>query len=360
MMMIIVGFSDFLLGTLEQHDPRHSDADEIRKAAERSMHLTRQLLGFGRQRLVAREAVSLNAVVEGMERMLRPLLGEDIELVARLAPELGGVEADYGQLEQVVMNLALNARDAMRGGGRFSVTTRNVELPDPSVAPPPGVDLPTGSYVLLVTSDTGHGMTAEVKAHLFEPFFTTKPATQNTGLGLTTVYGIVVQSGGYIWVDSEPGQGASFHLCFPRVPVDEAGEADAGRPIPAIGGSETVLVVEDEEAVRTLTCRVLGQYGYHVMEARNGREAIALLEEERPAVDVVLTDVVMPEMSGLELSRRLTVLRPDVPVLFMSGYTESEKLQPEIHESEAPFLQKPFSAESLVLRIREALDRATR
>ena len=360
MMMIIVGFSDFLLNTLEQHDPRRSDADEIRKAAERCMHLTRQLLGFGRQRLVAREAVSLNAVVEGMERMLRPLLGEDIELLTSLSPGLEGVEADYGQLEQVVMNLALNARDAMRGGGRFAIATRNVELPDPSVAPPPGVELPPGAYVLLLASDTGHGMTPEVKAHLFEPFFTTKPATQNTGLGLTTVYGIVVQSGGYIWVDSEPDAGAAFHLCFPRVPVDEVGDADAGRPAPTTGGSETVLVVEDEEAVRALACRVLGQHGYSVIEARNGLEAIQLLEAEQPAVDLVLTDVVMPEMSGLELSRRLAAQRPSVPVLFMSGYTESEKLQPEIRETDAPFLQKPFSTESLVIRIREALDRAAR
>jgi CheY-like chemotaxis protein len=324
------------------------------------MHLTRQLLGFGRQRLVAREAVSLNAVVEGMERMLRPLLGEDIELLTSLSPGLEGVEADYGQLEQVVMNLALNARDAMRGGGRFAIATRNVELPDPSVAPPPGVELPPGAYVLLLASDTGHGMTPEVKAHLFEPFFTTKPATQNTGLGLTTVYGIVVQSGGYIWVDSEPDAGAAFHLCFPRVPVDEAGDADAGRPAPTTGGSETVLVVEDEEAVRALACRVLGQHGYSVIEARNGLEAIQLLEAEQPAVDLVLTDVVMPEMSGLELSRRLAAQRPSVPVLFMSGYTESEKLQPEIRETDAPFLQKPFSTESLVIRVREALDRAAR
>jgi two-component system cell cycle sensor histidine kinase/response regulator CckA len=355
-----VGFSDFLLSTLEHQDPRRSDADEIRKAAERAMHLTRQLLGFGRQRLVAREVVSLNAVVEGMERMLRPLLGEDIELVTALAPDLGGVEADYGQLEQVVMNLALNARDAMRAGGRFTVSTANVELPDPGVIPPPGVQVPRGSYVMLVATDTGHGMTADVRAHLFEPFFTTKPATQNTGLGLTTVYGIVVQSGGYIWADSEPGQGADFHLCFPRVPVDEVEAAEIRRPAAPTGGDETILVVEDEEAVRNLAVRVLGQHGYTVIEARNGVQALALIEEKAPSVNLVLTDVVMPEMSGLELSRRLVTVRPDVPVLFMSGYAEAEKLQPEIHEANAPFLQKPFSPESLVLRVREALDRAAR
>jgi PAS domain S-box-containing protein len=360
MMMIIVGFSDFLLSTLERHDPRWSDADEIRKAAERAMHLTRQLLGFGRQRLVAREVVSLNTVVTGMERMLRPLLGEDIVLRTSLDGRLGGVEADYGQLEQVVMNLALNARDAMRGGGRLAIETRNVEVPDPLGTDRLGAEVPPGSYVLLVVSDTGQGMTAEVKAHLFEPFFTTKPATQNTGLGLTTVYGIVVQSGGYIWVESEPGWGAAFYLCLPRVPVDqEAGRPDDGAAT-ALGGSETVLVVEDEEAVRSFVCRVLAQQGYTILEARQGTEALAVAERCAPTIDLVLTDVVMPEMGGPELVRRLNDLIPGVPVIYMSGYTESDKLQPELRESDIPLLQKPFSTDGLALRVREVLDRAAR
>lgn len=359
MMMIIAGFSDFLLTTLEQHDPRWSDVDEIRKAAERAMHLTRQLLGFGRQRLVAREVVSLNTVVHGMERMLRPLLGEDIALQLELDPALGGVEADYGQLEQVVMNLALNARDAIQGGGRVTLATRNLELPEAGatrLAP----ELPPGSYVLLLASDTGHGMTPEVKAHLFEPFFTTKPTTQNTGLGLTTVYGIVVQSGGYIWVDSEPGAGTRFYLCFPRVPVDDVETRDAAPAVPPTGGSETVLVVEDEEAVRSLACRVLGQQGYKILEARNGVEALGMLESGGADVDLVLTDVVMPEMSGPELIRRLSGSHPGLPYMYMSAYSEGDKLQPGIRQSGAAFLQKPFSAESLVIRIREALDRALR
>jgi len=360
MMMIIVGFSDFLLSTLEPHDPRWADAGEIRKAAERAMHLTRQLLGFGRQRLVAREVVSLNAVVTGMERMLRPLLGEDIGLYTALDGELGGVEADHGQLEQVVMNLALNARDAMRGGGRLCIETRNLEVPDPANPEPPGADLPPGPYVMLVVRDTGQGMTAEVKSHLFEPFFTTKPATQNTGLGLATVYGIVVQSGGYIWVESEPGRGATFCLCFPRVPVDEgAGRLDRDLATP-MGGIETVLVVEDEEAVRALACRVLSQQGYTILEARHGAEALALVQGGAAAIDLVLTDVVMPEMGGPELVRRLDALLPGVPVVYMSGYTEADKLQPGIRESDVPFLQKPFSAESLALRVRDALDHAAR
>jgi PAS domain S-box-containing protein len=360
MMMIIVGFSDFLLSTLEQHDPRWSDADEIRKAAERAMHLTRQLLGFGRQRLVAREVVSLNAVVTGMERMLRPLLGEDIALHLELDADLGGVEADYGQLEQVMMNLALNARDAMRGGGRLTIETRNHEVGESADRESRGAEIPAGSYVKLVVRDSGEGMSPEVKAHLFEPFFTTKPATQNTGLGLTTVYGIVVQSGGYIWVESEIGLGAAFHVCFPRVPADEGGGPLVSTSLPPLGGSETVLVVEDEEAVRTLACRVLGHQGYRVIEARHGLEVLDLLEGGSLPIDLVLTDVVMPEMGGPELARRLDSVLPGVPVMYMSGYTESDKLQPGIRESQIPFLQKPFSAESLAVRVREVLDRAAR
>ena len=235
MTMIIMGFSDFLLSTLERDDPRWADADEIRKAAERAMHLTRQLLGFGRQQLVARQVLSVNEVVSGMERMLRPLLGEDIRLVTRLSAGLGGVEADYGQLEQVVMNLALNARDAMRGGGRLTIETLDVDLPPGYAYRHIGIDIPAGPYVMLVVSDTGQGMTPEVKARLFEPFFTTKPTTQNTGLGLATVYGIVVQSAGYIWVDSEPGKGTAFKICLPRV----EGEDDDLR-LPAFGSRRHV------------------------------------------------------------------------------------------------------------------------
>ncbi len=358
MMMIIVGFSDFLLGTLERQDPRWEDAEEIRKAAERAMQLTRQLLGLGRQRLVARELVSLNQVVTGMERMLRPLLGEDIALVTDLAEDLGGVEADYGQVEQVVMNLALNARDAMRGGGRLAITTRNVEMAGPEWRERLGMEIPAGSYVLLSVRDTGSGMTPEVKAHLFEPFFTTKSASQNTGLGLTTVYGIVAQSGGYIGVESEPGAGAAFHLFFPRAPDEEHAEPPAPRRGRSVGGTETVLVVEDEDAVRALATRVLRQQGYTVLEARHGREALELAQGT--PVDLVLTDVVMPEMGGRELARELGRSLPGVRVMYMSGYTEADKLEPGILDSDVPFLPKPFSPESLVVRVRDTLDRSPR
>ena len=354
MMMIIMGFSDFLLTNLERSDPRWADADEIRKAAERAMHLTRQLLGFGRQQLVARHVLSLNEVVSGMDRMLRPLLGEDIKLVTRLSVGLGGVEADYGQLEQVVMNLALNARDAMRGGGCLTIETLDVDLPEGYAHRHIGIDIPAGPYVMLIVSDTGHGMTPDVKARLFEPFFTTKPATQNTGLGLATVYGIVVQSGGYIWVDSESERGTTFKICLPRVEPEDtlteipAASAESGR------GWEKILLVEDEDAVRSVAARVLLNQGYTVLQARNGQEALTFLEKFGDTIDLILTDVVMPDMGGLALAGQLRSRWPELKLVYMSGYAEGDKLEPgEFGDS---FLQKPFSAENLVHKVREVLD----
>ena len=360
MMMIIMGFSDFLLTTLEPDDPRWADADEIRKAADRAMHLTRQLLGFGgRQQLVARQVLSLNEVVSGMERMLRPLVGEDIRLITRLSVGLGGVEADYGQLEQVVMNLALNARDAMRGGGQLTIETLDVDLPEGYAYRHVGIDIPAGPYVMLVVSDTGHGMTPEVKGRLFEPFFTTKPATQNTGLGLATVYGIVVQSGGYIWVDSEPDKGTAFKICFPKV------EAEDGISPPSVPitqptrGSETILLVEDEPTVRNVAIRVLTNQGYLVLAASNGEEALALADKVGGAIDLVLTDVVMPDLGGPELVARLVERWPRIRALYMSGYAEGDKMRVGPQNPKTSFLQKPFSADSLVPMVREVLDQGT-
>jgi PAS domain S-box-containing protein len=356
MMMIIMGFSDFLLSNLERSDPRWCDADEIRKAAERAMHLTRQLLGFGRQQLVARHVLNLNEVVSGMERMLRPLLGEDIRLITRLSVGLGGVEADYGQLEQVVMNLALNARDAMRGGGQLTIETLDVELPEGYAYRHTGIDIPPGPYVMLIVSDTGHGMTAEVKARLFEPFFTTKPATQNTGLGLATVYGIVVQSGGYIWVDSEPDKGTTFKICLPRVEAEDAATETPVQPAGSARGSEKILLVEDEDTVRSVASRVLLNQGYTVIQARNGQEALQLLEELEDTIDLILTDVVMPDMGGPELAGQLRSRWPELKLIYMSGYAEGDKLQLGSQGFEGHFLPKPFSAENLVLKVREVLD----
>ncbi|MGH7498454.1 MAG: PAS domain-containing protein [Gemmatimonadales bacterium] len=360
MMMIIMGFSDFLLATLERQDPRWCDADEIRKAAERAMQLTRQLLGFSRHRIVARQVLSLNDVVSGMERMLRPLLGEDMVLITDLSSDIGGIEADYGQMEQVVMNLTLNARDAMASGGRLSIQTLNVDFPDGLACQHPGTAIPGGSYVMLTVSDTGHGMSEEIKSHLFEPFFTTKPTTQNTGLGLATVYGIVAQSAGYIWVESETGEGASFKICFPRVlSEDSAGAADEVAA-PAVRGTETILLVEDEAAVRMVASRVLAEQGYLVLEAANGREALIIAEQVGKGIDLVLTDMIMPEMGGQELTAHITRVLPAARFMYMSGYSEADKLQRGIRESGEPFLQKPFSSENLVASVRHALDRVRR
>ena len=346
-MTIIVGFSDFLLGTLERRDPRWCDADEIRKAAERAMHLTRQLLGFSRHHVVAREVLSLNDVVNGMERMLRPLLGEDRVLVIDLAGDLGGIAADYGQMEQVVMNLTLNARDAMASGGRLSIQTLNAELPEDHADQHLGGAIPGGSYVMLTVSDTGHGMSQEVKS-------------QNTGLGLATVYGIVAQSGGYIWVESETGHGASFKICFPRVLSEDSADVGAEVAAPPVRGMETILLVEDEEAVRMVASRVLTDHGYLVLEASNGREALTIADQVGKGIDLVLTDMVMPEMGGQELTTHITRILPGVRFIYMSGYSEADKLHRGIRESGEPFLQKPFSSETLVASVRHALDRARR
>jgi two-component system cell cycle sensor histidine kinase/response regulator CckA len=324
------------------------------------MQLTRQLLGFGRQQLTARSVLSLNEVVSGMERMLRPLLGEDIRLVTRLSVGLGGVEADYGQLEQVVMNLALNARDAMRSGGQLTIETLDVDLPEGYAYRQVGIDIPEGQYVMLSVADTGHGMSAEVKGRLFEPFFTTKPTTQNTGLGLATVYGIVAQSGGYIWVDSEPGKGTAFKICFPRVDPEAESEPPPERSRQRTQGSETILLVEDEQAVRTVATRLLRNQGYFVLPACNGEEALSLVDQVSGAVDLVITDVIMPDMAGPAMVRQILEKWPGIRIVYMSGYAQNDKIRAEMAERDTSFLQKPFSADSLLLTVREVLDQGTR
>jgi CheY-like chemotaxis protein len=244
----------------------------------------------------------------------------------------------------------------MRGGGRLTIETLDVDLPEGYAYRHIGIDIPAGAYVMLVVSDTGHGMTPEVKARLFEPFFTTKPATQNTGLGLATVYSIVAQSGGYIWVDSEPESGTAFKICFPRLDPEDQGAPPAEPAAGTRGGSETILLVEDEDTVRSVAARVLLNQGYAIHEASNGDDALALLERVDAKVDLVLTDVVMPDMGGIELAGRIAGKWPQLKVVYMSGYAEGDKLQSGVAKFERSFLQKPFSAESLVLKVREVLD----
>ena len=336
-------------------DPRtRLDVQEIEKAAKRAAGLTRQLLVFSRQQVLEPRILDLNAVVVDMERMLGRLIGEDVELHTQLAPAVGAVQADPGQLQQAIMNLVVNARDAMPGGGRVTIETADVEL-DPRQLEAHSLTQP-GKYVLLAVHDTGVGMDAATKARLFEPFFTTKEPGRGTGLGLATVYSIVKQSGGYIWAYSEPGHGTTFKVYLPR--VDGTPEKISQTPATFAVGSETVLVVEDQAEVRALTTRILEARGYTVLEAASADDALRLADGNAKRIDLLLTDVVMPGMNGRELAERLAAQRRDLNVLFVSGYTGEAIRQHGLLESGAAFLQKPFSPDVLARKVRDVLDAA--
>ena len=350
----ILGSTDLLLETLPPDHPGREDALETRKAALRAADLTRQLLAFSRQQVLAPRVLSLNDVVSEMHKMLHRLIGEDVELRTVLGENLGAARADPGQIEQVVVNLAVNARDAMPNGGRLTIETANVDLDD-GYAAEHTVVVP-GRYVMLAVSDTGMGMDAATKARVFEPFFTTKPKGKGTGLGLATVYGIVKQSGGYVWVYSEPGQGTSLKIYLPRVDAPVEASSPAHPATGSLAGSETVLVVEDQEEVRRLTRRILEGRGYRVLVAASGPEALRLAEHQAGGIDLLVTDVVMPGMSGRELGLLLGPARPRMKVLYVSGYTDESIVHHGVLEPGVAFMQKPFSAEGLARKVREVLD----
>ncbi len=358
MMTGVIGFSEFLLRGLEVDDPRRGEVREIIKAGTRAADVTRQLLAFTRQQFLRPEVLPVNGIVSDLELMLRRSLGEDHRLELSLAPEAGEIRADRGQLEQVLVNLMLNARDAMQSRGRVTIATQVADLNESYAQRHSGIGIPLGEYVQLSVSDTGVGMDPEVQARIFEPFFTTKPVGQGTGLGLSTVYGIVKQSEGFVWVYSEPGLGTTFKVYLPRVGSGLAGASDAERVPAAQGGSETILIVEDEEMVRSLASRSLREHGYTVLEARHGADAIRQLQSRPSGIDLVITDVVMPEMGGRELGRRLKLMRPSLPVLFISGYTGEDVIQRGLMDPDAPFQQKPFAPEGLARKVREMLDSA--
>jgi two-component system cell cycle sensor histidine kinase/response regulator CckA len=358
MMTGVIGFSEFLLRGLEVDDPRRSEVREIIKAGTRAADVTRQLLAFTRQQFLRPEVLSVNAVVRDLELMLRRSLGEDHRLELALAPDAGEIRADRGQLEQVLVNLMLNARDAMATAGRVTISTKATYLDESYAQQHDGIGIPFGDYIQLAVSDTGVGMDREVQARIFEPFFTTKPVGQGTGLGLSTVYGIVKQSEGFIWVYSEPGLGTTFKIYLPRVGAGIGAPATGERQSAAEGGAETILIVEDEEMVRGLASRSLREHGYTVLEARHGADALRQLESRPSGVDLVITDVVMPEMGGRELGRRLKALRPSMPVLFMSGYTGADVIHRGLMDPDAPFQQKPFGPDGLARKVREMLDQA--
>jgi two-component system cell cycle sensor histidine kinase/response regulator CckA len=357
MMTGVIGFSEFLLRSFEAEDPRRAEVAEIIKAGTRAADVTRQLLAFTRQQFLRPEVLPVNGVVHDLEKMLRRVLGEDHVLELALAGDAGEIRADRGQLAQVLVNLMLNARDAMPGHGRVTITTRAAVLDERYGASHDGVGIPHGEYVQLAVSDTGVGMDRETQERIFEPFFTTKPIGQGTGLGLSTVYGIVKQSDGFVWVYSEPGLGTTFKVYLPRVGAGAAMPPRSDTGSAARGGSETILIVEDEELVRSLASRSLRERGYAVLQARHGVDALGQLEV-RTDVDLVISDVVMPEMGGRELGRRLETLRPSLPVLYISGYTGEDVTQRGLLEPGAPFQQKPFAPEELARKVREMLDTA--
>jgi PAS domain S-box-containing protein len=353
LLTIINGYSEFVLNSLPQDDPARELVAQITSAGDRAASLTRQLLAFSRQQVLAPRVLDLNAVVGNLDKMLRRLIGEDVELAGTLPPGLGSIEADPGQIEQVILNLAVNARDAMPRGGKLTLETRNVLLDDSYAAT--RSDVRPGPYVLLAVSDTGHGMTPEVKARIFEPFFTTKGPGKGTGLGLATVYGIVKQSGGHLEVYSEPNVGTTFKIYLPRIeqpaPVGSTPEVT----MPPTGG-ETLLLVEDEEAVLALSREVLSASGYTVLTASRGRQALQLAKQLAGPIHLLVTDVVMPEMGGRQLAERIAALHPETRVLYVSGYTDDAVVRHGILEHEVHFLQKPFSPLALALKVREVLD----
>jgi PAS domain S-box-containing protein len=354
LLTIINGYSNILLEQLSLNDEQRFHVTEILSAGNRAAGLTRQLLAFSRRQTLVPVVLDLNVVVRDMDKMLRRLIGEDIDLVTVAGDGLWNVKADPGQMEQVMLNLAVNARDAMPGGGKLTVETANVVLDESSVhshafAKP-------GPHVMLAVSDSGAGMDAQIQARIFEPFFTTKGPGQGTGLGLSTVFGIVKQSKGHIWVYSEVGCGTTFKIYLPRV------EESLEHAEPAIAhtdlcqGSETVLVVEDEEAVRILIRRILESSGYRVLEARHGAEALVICDEHKEPIHLLMTDVIMPEMSGMQLVKRVAAQRPEMKILFMSGYADNAILHHGVLEPGTNFLQKPFAPNFVLRKVRAVLD----
>jgi signal transduction histidine kinase/ActR/RegA family two-component response regulator len=351
----ILGYGDLLYDALDENPTLQGEADEIRKAANRAASLTRQLLAFSRRQLMVSEVVHLNELVSGMEKMLRRLIGEDVEVATALDPALGAVKADPGQLEQVLLNLALNARDAMPQGGRLTIETANVHV-DESYSVTHSALVRPGAYVLLSVSDTGVGMDEATRLRVFEPFFTTKEPGKGTGLGLAMVYGIVKQTGGFIWVYSEPDRGTTFKVYLPITEETKGSARVSAPPETAVRGEETILLVEDEDPVRALARRMLEAAGYRVLEARQGAEALEIAENFTDPIHLVLTDTVMPGMGGPELAGLLAESHPETRALFMSGYADDAVLRHGILEGDAPFLQKPFTAGMLTRRVREVLD----
>jgi two-component system, cell cycle sensor histidine kinase and response regulator CckA len=354
LLTVVLSYSTFALSQLPPGAPLRDEIGEIKKAGERAADLTRQLLAFSRQQVLRPSVLDLNDVVRHVDKMLRRLIGEDIAVVMSLGEDLGRVKLDRGQIEQVILNLVVNARDAMPDGGTLSLETANAELDDGYARE--HRDVAPGPHVMLVVSDTGSGMDRPTQARIFEPFFTTKDQGKGTGLGLSTVRGIVQQSGGSIWVYSEPGVGTTFRIYFPRVRGDEVTTAPSDPLVESVNGSETILLVEDEAQVRSLARRVLEERGYRVLEASTPREALTLSREHRSPIDLLVTDVIMPGMNGRDLAGVLGTERAGMPVLYMSGYAEHTIVSRGVVAEGVNLLQKPFTPDALAHKVRRALD----
>jgi PAS domain S-box-containing protein len=355
LLTIINGYSELLLQKLAKTDTAVKDIRHIKKAGDKASRLTNQLLAFSRRQVMQPKLINLNAIVQDVNVMLHRIIGEDIELFVELESKLGTIKADPGQLEQVIMNLAINARDAMPNGGKITIETANVNLTEDIFHQHIPVQA-AGNYVMMAISDTGIGMSEETRVHIFEPFFTTKPYGKGTGLGLSTVYGIVKQSDGFIWVESEPKKGAVFKIYLPRI------EEDA-RDLPApdieeksLQGKETILLVEDEDMVRELAVRILEDKGYKVLESSRGEKALELSKKLKKPIDLMITDIVMPGIGGKKLAQRIKESRPELKVLYISGYTDEIISQHDVLDENTQFLQKPFLPQTFLSKIRELLD----
>ncbi|MBN1654223.1 MAG: response regulator [Deltaproteobacteria bacterium] len=351
----ILGYAELLLGEFSPSDPRYEDLQEIMGASSRAKILTRQLLAFSRKQVLTMQKVDLNRVITDFQGILRRTIRETIEIVTDLSSSLGTIRADISQLEQIIMNLAINAQDAMPQGGRLTIGTKDITLDDLSSEIQPG--LKKGLYVLLEVRDTGYGIDARVMKNIFDPFFTTKEKGEGTGLGLSTVHGIVEQHGGAIAVASEPGKGASFKVLFPCVDVQARETISTPLPKEVKGGSETVLVVEDDESVRNVVCSILSKHGYRVLKATSPRDCGELIDRNDHSIDLLITDIVMPEKNGWELYRHLVSIWPRLKVLYMSGYTDDVIAHHHVEEKESDFIQKPFTVQTLTAKVREVLER---
>jgi signal transduction histidine kinase len=352
-LMVINGYCAMLLDEMGPTDPLREPVEEILLAGHRAAALTRQLLAFSRKQVAEPRVISLNDVVADARKMLSRLIGDDVEIITHLDADLGSVVADSSQMNQVLMNLAINARDAMPDGGRIIMETMNADLDECYAAQHAGME--AGPYVLLSITDTGAGMTQEVVQHIFDPFFTTKAIGAGTGLGLSTVYGIVKQAGGWIWVYSEPGKGSTFKVYLPRAAAAPEPLTEPVLAAETLRGSETVLVVEDQPEVRKLTLAMLESQGYRLLEAASGSEALSLSERYREPIHLLITDVAMPGMTGKELATRLVTLRPSLRTLYTSGYTANAIAHEGVLDAGVAYLPKPFSAAQLAAKVREVL-----